>query len=95
MDFTVWKYEIPLDSLDERDEFTLLLPEVAKPLSAQVQHGVPQMWVLVIPGGQEQERRFRVAGTGHRIQWSPNLVHIDTFQMHGGALVFHVFERRI
>lgn len=81
----VWKYYVPIE-----DEFTLLLPAGARILAVQAQHNEPQMWALVDPNAAPQPRRFRLAGTGHPIEgeWS----YLGSFQVHGGNLVFHLFE---
>jgi len=86
---TIWKYPVPAE-----DYFKLSLPIGAMPLAVQAQRGQPQMWVLL----EENEtvfvnRVFRVAGTGHPIaEGLHHLQYIDTFQLHGGNLIFHVFE---
>lgn len=90
MIYKVWKYPIPLD-----DTFLLALPEGADILGVQVQRGEPQLWVLVNPEVKTVEnRRLRLAGTGHEIESrdGESLTHIGTFQLRGGALVFHLFE---
>ena len=86
---TVWKYPIPA-----KDCFKLSLPIGAMPLAVQVQRGKPQVWVLL----EESEtvyvdRIFRLVGTGHPIsEGLHHLQYIDTFQLAGGNLIFHVFE---
>ena len=88
---TIWKYPVPVE-----DHFELSLPIGARPLAVQVQHGNPQMWILLDKDKDEVlyiKRRFRIAGTGHLIQESAESLHyIDTFQLLGGNLIFHVFE---
>ena len=97
---TVYKYEIPAE-----DEFTIDLPAGAQPLSFQEQHGAGCMWALVDPEARTTKRRFRLAGTGHPIEYAepagvpyrspPNigaLRFVGTAQFRGGALVFHLFE---
>ena len=84
---TVWKYEIQAD-----DYATLNLPKDAKILSVQEQNGQPCLWVLV--DDQEsvhEERKFRLAGTGHPIK-EKNFVFLGTFQLYGGSFVGHLFE---
>lgn len=82
----VYKYPIAL-----QDEFAVHLPVGARVLCVQVQRGQPFIWAhhtaestKVVP------RRFRLAGTGHPIvgDWR----YVGTFQLEGGALVFHLFE---
>ena len=83
---TVWKYEINSD-----DYVSLNLPLGAKPLEVQKQHGHVYLWCLVDPQQTIHEKRtFRLAGTGHPIK--DNVDFIGTFQLDGGALVFHLFE---
>jgi len=81
----VFKYDVVMD-----DTFKLSLPQGAEVLSVGVQFGEPRMWVLVEPTAPVVERTFRVAGTGHHITGS--LKFIGTFQLEGGALIFHLFE---
>ncbi len=80
-------------TLGMKDDFILELPIDSKPLSIQIQDGQPQMWVLVDPIATIMEKRyFRMCGTGHLLNYSQTLCFIDTFQLHGGDLIFHVFE---
>ena len=82
----IWKYEIA------PGENQLDIPESAKLLSAQVQHGVVQLWALVDPDLPTEKCRIVTLGTGHPIPDDQNLRFIDTFQLEGGSLVFHAFE---
>jgi hypothetical protein len=89
MALTVWKYEIPI-----ADEFTLDLPDNAELLTVQVQpmQGV-MVWALVNPEAPKRRRTFHLAGTGHPMEYKPHdLRFIGSFQLDGGALVFHLFE---
>ena len=84
----VHKYPFPIE-----DHFRLELPLGAKVLSVQVQRGQPCLWALVTPSTPLGERFFRLAGTGHEITQEPSrLKHVGTFQLHDGAIVFHLFE---
>jgi hypothetical protein len=83
----VWKYEIPMT-----DNFSLEMPIGAKVLCVQTQHNTPCIWSLVSPGVGRVTRSFRLAGTGHPIDLD-GLTYIGTFQIYGGSLVFHVFEK--
>lgn len=84
---TIWKYTV------HWDEFTLEMQRGAQVLSVQVQDGVPRMWAIVDPGAATETRHFRLVGTGHTINDTEELRFIGTFQIHGGELVFHLFER--
>lgn len=89
MNFTVWKYVIPIVPGD----FTLKLPKDSHLLHVAVQDEHPQVWVLVNLGEQETEiRQFRVAGTGHRMGLDHLPIHAGSFMLCEGALVFHLFE---
>jgi hypothetical protein len=81
---TIYKYPVtPM--------MTLHLPRTAIPLTVQVQHGEPQLWVRLDPDAETVERTFLCLGMGddvpaHAGPW------IGTFQLEGGLLVYHVFE---
>jgi hypothetical protein len=86
---TIYKYPVPVE-----DAPVIRMPRDARILTLQVQHGIPCLWAL-IPNldAPTVERRFRLFGTGH--EWrgdGSGLVYVGTYQMHGGALVFHLFE---
>jgi len=83
---TIYKYPVSLT-----DEFILDLPKDAKILTVQMQHGKPQLWVLVDPENYTVERKFRLAGTGHSVPTGA-IWYINTFQLDNGSLVFHLFE---
>lgn len=59
-----------------------------------MQYGKPQIWALVDPQSPVVMRAFRLAGTGHPIEERPGekMQYINSFQIDGGALVFHLFE---
>ena len=84
---TIWKFEVP-----ERDKFTLELPAGAEFLCVQRQFDGTQAWFLLDPEAPKVTRRFSVAGTGHTILEAGRLSYLGTFQLHGGRLVFHLFE---
>ena len=89
----VWKFEIPIN-----DYFELVMPEKAKILYVDVQKDLPCLWALVDPepNHPKEKRKFRFAGTGHPITQEPEtLIHIGSFQMNGGDLIFHIFEIKI
>lgn len=83
---TIWKFPVS-------PEMKVQLPADAVVLTIQAQFGEPQMWVLLDPDAPKVDRCFRAFGTGHPIEstltvWN----YVGTFQIHDGALVFHVFE---
>jgi len=83
----VFKYPLPV--LD--DYVRVDMPRGAELLCVQMQHGTPCVWALVDPTVALMTRVLRIAGTGHPIERDVGR-YVGTFQMHGGALVFHVFE---
>jgi len=82
---SIWKWTLTPDSV-------IGMPSGSQVLTVQEQHGEPQLWALVDPTTPTKKlRRFRVYGTGFSMPDNPG-EYIGTFQEHGGALVFHVFE---
>lgn len=81
---TIWKWTLSPDC-------TIEMPKGAKILAIQEQCNKPQMWALVDPEAEKESRHFLTIGTGHRINMDLGEYH-GTFQVDGGALVFHVFE---
>lgn len=84
---TVYKYPLAVT-----DEQTVEMP-AGVILTVQVQHGTPCLWAAVDPSSPMTKRVIRIAGTGHLIDDSiATHRYIGTFQLAGGALVFHAFE---
>lgn len=83
----IWKYTILVE-----DFLEIKMPVDSMVLTIQVQRGTPCLWVLVNPEAEKETRRFRLAGTGHPIESQHADMYIGTFQLHGGSLVFHLFE---
>ena len=84
---TIWKYEVPI-----LDDFTLDLPLGAKVLCTDMQWNTPFIWVLVDPEEPTATYRFALRGTGHDASGLSADHHIGSFLLHGGALVFHLFQ---
>jgi hypothetical protein len=83
----VFKYAVPM-----ADYFTLEAPKGAEFLSVQLQGPEVQVWARVDPDAYVATYQFAVHGTGHKLsEFSENAPFIGTFQLHGGALVFHLF----
>lgn len=82
---TVYKYQIEV--VDEQE---IEMPEDAKLLTAQMQGEMLCVWALVDNQLPTAKRKILVRGTGHDAHGVGT--YISTFQMRGGALVFHVFE---
>lgn len=86
---TIYKYPIPVE-----DSFELQLPEGFRVLSIQEQHGAPRLWAMVDSDGKKLPEKFALRGTGHDCTGLGFASHVGTFQLRGGALVFHVFHLR-
>ena len=83
---TMYKYQ-----LNVTDFQTIQMPKGAKILTVQVQSAYgPCLWALVDPTQELENVKIRIAGTGHPIE-EDIVKHIGTFQLQGGALVFHAF----
>ena len=87
---SIWKFP-----MDVNDKVKISMPKGAEILTVQTQHETPCIWALVDTENGKEERYFEIFGTGHPI---PNDMgverkYINTFQLKGGALVFHLFER--
>ena len=84
----VWKFELPID-----DYVTILaIPRGARLLTVAVQDGRLVLYALVDTAYPNVMRRMRIAGTGHPISGDEAANYVGTVLMHGGRLVFHVFD---
>jgi hypothetical protein len=84
---TIWKYLLKMTEFQ-----TIDMPMDAKILSVQVQNEHPCVWAMVEPEQPKRPRNFVIQGTGLPIEIDAHLDFIGTFQLHGGSLVFHLFE---
>ena len=83
----IWKF--PLEVVDLQE---LRLPPKSKLLTVQMQYGKPCLWVLLDENtAVNVGYKIAIYGTGNPLPDNPG-EYIATFQMHGGDLVFHVFE---
>ena len=82
----VWKYPLLL-----QDYQVVEMPFGAKILSFQLQNSVPTIWCLVEPTQEKVIRRFRMVGTGHKIE-EGGLQYIGTIQITDINLIYHLFE---
>ena len=82
----IYKYELSID-----DEQCVDIPAINQILSIQVQNGKPCMWVKVDTSSKLEKRYFKTVGTGNPIHFTA-CCYVGTYQVEGGALVFHVFE---
>lgn len=84
---TIWKFGLPID-----DRVVIPMPAGASVLCVQTQNDAPCLWAVVDPGEKLENRVFLVRGTGHDLGEAEWRHYIGTFQIIGGALVFHVFD---
>ena len=83
---TIYKYPI-------QPGLTVLeLPRGAQVLTVQMQGDRPFLWARLDTRQPLERRTFEVFGTGDGMPDDPRLMYVATFQMDGGALVWHVFE---
>ena len=82
----IWKYPLSSDAVQD-----ILMPKGAEILTVQTQGETPCLWAQVDERALLEPRRIRVYGTGHPMQ-GPVGKYMGTFQIHGGALVFYVYE---
>jgi hypothetical protein len=85
---TIYKYAIPTTDFQE-----VRMPRGAEVLCVQMQHDIPCVWALVDREEPLVGRLFSTYGTGHTINLEESAKYVGTYQLHGGALVFHVFDR--
>lgn len=81
----IWKF--PLSASGTKIE----VPKGAKPLSVQVQHGVPVLYAEVDPAQPMHNRHIGIFATGQELPAARG-TFVDTFQLAGGELVFHVYD---
>lgn len=80
----IFKYPVQVT-----DEFTLMMPYSAKPLSVQTQGGRPCLWALVDDDAPTVSRTFCVVGTGNPF---PENAHTFVGTWQDGPFVWHLFE---
>lgn len=88
MSKAIWKYA--LDAYRNPVE----VPVGFRVLSAQVQRGVPCVWVEVDPKASKVLVEFLLISTGYESE-AVNETYVGTIQMDGGYQVHHVFYREV
>ena len=85
----IWKFQI------NPNKVIVEMPIGAEILTIQNQKENACIWALVNPENEKEKRHFEVFGTGHNIHYDMGFErkYINSFQMEGGNLVFHLFER--
>lgn len=87
---SIWKFPMNVN-----DRVRLSMPKGAEILTVQTQNETPCIWALVDTENEKEERYFEIFGTGHPVPVDMGVErkYINTFQLRGGSLVFHLFER--
>lgn len=84
---TIYKY--PLTGHNTQ---VIKLPSFSLPLSSQMQHGQPCLWMLVDTDQPIQNYMVRTYGTGDEVDELPiGFEFLGTLQSASGDLVFHFF----
>jgi hypothetical protein len=88
MSNTIWKFPIKVTESQYVE-----MPVGAKVLTVQTQCNLPWLWALVDEDAPKSIRAIDIFGTGFEIPKNYTGKYIGTFQLLGGATVFHLFER--
>lgn len=83
---TIYKYK-----LEVTDEQIIEIPAFSEILTVQTQNEIPYIWALVDPKFYACNYKFRIIGTGHKIEDGFNGKYIGSVQLSSDKLVFHVF----
>jgi len=83
---SIWKF--PLQTINAQE---IKMPVGAEILTVQVQNDEPYLWARVDTDAFAGSRQIAIHGTGHELS-ALTRKYIGTYQLSGGALVFHVFE---
>jgi hypothetical protein len=85
---TIWKMK-----LKPTGQQTFDVMAGAKVLTVQMQGETPCMWLMLDPDSESRERMtIEIFGTGHPMH-DFEREYIGTYQIDGGAYIFHVFRR--
>ena len=87
---SIFKYQ-----LKTTDQQFVKLPVGAEILTIQTQFEEPQLWALVDPENETENRCIEIFGTGNPVYCDMGVErkYISTYQLSGGNYVFHAFER--
>lgn len=81
---TTWKFTLAIDGEQE-----VRMPAGAEVIAVQEQFGMVQAWAIVDPAQPMRPVRISLRGTGHPLGAVGK--YVSTFQLDGGALIFHAF----
>ena len=83
---TIWKFPLATTTMQE-----IVMPIGAEPIHVETQQETPCLWAIVDPLMSRSNYTVYTFGIGHPIVDDCEIVHCGTYQLRGGALVFHVF----
>ena len=83
---TIWKITLAPDNVFQ-------VPVGAEILSVHAQRDEICLWMKVDPDAPREPRRFTAYATGGEVPDGP-MTFLGSVYMHGGSLVFHVFEQK-
>lgn len=86
----IFKYPLKVEDVQMVE-----MPKGAAVLCVQTQGNTPCLWADVDPQAPKVCRSFVTYGTGHPMDDGQARHYIGTYQLRGGALVFHVYTDRI
>lgn len=83
----IWKFKLKITD----DQF-IEVPVGAQLLTVQMQGDDCCVWVLCKEDAHNELRRIAIYGTGNPMPENPGN-YLATFQLYGGSMVFHAFDR--
>ena len=88
MNKSIWEFHLKITDVQ-----TIEAPAFSEPLCVQIKNDFhPCLWMLVMPDMVAKSTyTVRIVGTGHERNDLRASQYVDTIQLQGGALVFHVF----
>ena len=83
----IWKFYLGVGP-----ETTVTLPKGAQVLSVGTQDELIHMWAIVDPDAARIEKNFHIVSTGEPCEHVRGMKFCGMAMMHGGSLIFHIFE---
>lgn len=84
---TIWKYEITAN-----ETIQIKVPKESKFLTVLSQFDSVFMWCLVDTDNELETLSLKVCATGQELSKDFDGTYLGTFFVHGGHLVFHLFD---
>lgn len=85
---TIWKFE-----LETTDYQAIDVPAGFQFLKLDTQYSKPVFWALVNSENPKVRLEIRIVGTGHPASIGNTYSYLGSYQLEGGALVFHAFGK--